>query len=434
MSEFWQTLSANTQDSLILLGLLALPVLLGVIIIRGFDLSALLRGMIARNRWMAALFVALVAASVGLGVGIIAQERGLRQATARIAQKFDLIVAAPGDEVSLLMATVYLQATDAPLLNGARYAKVASTPEVALAAPIAYGDSWRDAPIVGSTAEFVAHLSGPLAAGRMFQTEAEAIAGARVPLKIGDSFTPAHGFGPSAMDHGGPGIVVTGRMAPTGSPWDKALIVPVESVWSTHGLANGHAPGDTHLGPPFEPSLFPGTPAIIVKPERLFAAYRLQSLFNTDDTMAFFPGAVISRLHNLMGNMREILSVLSLVTQALVAAAVLVGLAVLVRLFARRLALLRALGAPARMVFALVWGFAALLLGIGGVLGLIVGYVAAQVLSGVLSTRTDLLIEATLGWPELHLVAGFLGLASVVALIPAGLALTRPIPEDLRTG
>ena len=47
-----------------------------------------------------------VGSGVGLGVGLIAQERGLRQAAARVAAKFDLILAAPGDEIAMLMATV----------------------------------------------------------------------------------------------------------------------------------------------------------------------------------------------------------------------------------------------------------------------------------------------------------------------------------------
>lgn len=436
MADLWDRLPANGQDALILIALMALPLVLGWAITRGLALRPLLSGMLRRHRWTCAIFVALVALSVGLGVGITAQERGLRKATAKIAEKFDLIVAAPGDEVSMLLATVYLQPTDAPLLDGATYNAVATAPGVGLAAPLAYGDSWQGAPIIGSTAQFVAHLSGDLVEGRIFATEMEAVAGASVPLDVGDSFTPAHGHGAlaDAGAHAGTHITVTGRMAATGSPWDKALIVPVESVWTTHGMPDGHAEGAARLGPPFAPDLFPGTPAIIVTAPQLSDAYGLQAMFSTDRTMAFFPGATLTRLHGLMGNMREVLSLLSLLTQALVAAAVLAGLAVLVRLFARRLALLRALGAPARMVFALVWGFAATLLGAGGLIGLLVGLASTRVLSLVLSARTDLLIRTTLGWPELHLVAAFLGLASLVALVPAALALLRPIPDDLRTG
>lgn len=434
MNGFWRGLSAGTQDAVILVAILLPALALGVAVCRGFRLGALLRGLLRRYLWTNLAFTALVALSVGLGVGLIAQERGLRQASARIAEKFDLIVAAPGDEVSMLMATVYLQPTDAPLLDGATYDAVSQARGAGLTAPLAYGDSWGDSPIIGSTAGFVAHLSGDLAQGRIFASADEAVIGARVPLDIGAQFTPAHGHGAGAEHdaHAGSEITVTGRMAATGSPWDRAIIVPVESVWLTHGLGNGHEDGETHLGPPFSARYFPGTPAILVVTSDLGAAYGLRAQFSDQRTMAFFPGAVLTRLHGLMGDVRQIMSVMSLGTQVLVAAAVMTGLIVLARLFARRFALLRALGAPGRMVFALVWAYAGVLLGVGSVIGLGVGMVAVRVISAVLSARTDLLIAPTLGWPEVHLTAACFSLALIVALAPAAVALLRPVTDDLR--
>jgi putative ABC transport system permease protein len=374
--------------------------------------------------------VALVALSVGLGVGLIAQERGLRQASARVAAKFDLILAAPGDEIAMLMATVYLQPTDAPLLDGAIWDQVnRAAGNTALTAPIAYGDSWQGHPLVGGVAPFVTHLAGDLAEGRMFATNWQAVIGARVSLSVGARLSPAHGEGPAAEHdaHDGVEFEITGRMAPTGSPWDDAIITPIESVWLTHGLGNGHTEAETdHIGPPFDPAYFPGTPAILIATPDLAQAYGLQAQFATERSMAFFPGAVLARLHGLMGNLREVMSVLSLGTQILVAASVMAGLIVLSRLFARRLALLQALGAPARMIFALVWAYAALLLGLGAALGLGVG------LSAVLSARSGLLIQPHLGWSELHLVAAYFTLALLVALVPAALALTRPVTQELR--
>ena len=123
--------------------------------------------------------------------------------------------------------------------------------------------------------------------------------------------------------------------------------------------------------------------------------------------MAFFPGAVLSRLYRVMGDVRQAMSVMALVTQGLVAASVLTGLFILTRLFRRQIALLRALGAPRRVVFATVWAFSAVLLLAGALLGLAVGRGAAGLLSRVLRTRTDIAISALPGWTELHLLAGF---------------------------
>jgi len=261
------------------------------------------------------------------------------------------------------------------------------------------------------------------------------VAGARVDLAVGDTFSPAHGVGDVAEPgaHGDLEYEVVGRMPMTGSPWDKALLVPVEAVWRVHGLADGHGPDwDGRLGPPFDADYFPGTPAVLVRADTIAANYALRQQFSTSETMAFFPGNVLAQLHAVMGDVRRVMSILAVLTQVLVTAGVLAGLVMLTRLLARRLALLRALGAPRRFVFALTWSFAATLIAAGAALGIGLGLLATRVISAVITVRTDILVEARLGWPELHLVAGFISLTVILSLIPAALSVRRPVIDDLR--
>ena len=49
-----------------------------------------------RNRLLLAITFALIALAVAIGVGVIAQERALRQGSARAADDFDLLIGAPG--------------------------------------------------------------------------------------------------------------------------------------------------------------------------------------------------------------------------------------------------------------------------------------------------------------------------------------------------
>ena len=434
--EFWYGLPVFVQDAAWFVLLLLPALVTGLVVVWSFRPFSLVWAMIWRYRWTNALFILLIAISVGLGVGLIAQERGIRQGTARAAEKFDLVVTAPGSEVQMMLATVYLQPVDVPLIDGKTYDAIATNENVALAAPIAYGDSFRDASVIGTTPAFVTHLSGDLAEGRMFAAVDEAVVGARVPLDIGATFTPSHGVGEAAEEgaHEGAVLRVVGRMAATGNPWDKAILVPVESVWKVHGLPLGHAPGhESQIGPPFDPDYFPGTPAILVRADQLWANYALRSEFTTDRTMAFFPGAVLSQLHGLLGDVRQVMSVMAVVTQVLVTLGVLAGLAVLIRLYARRLALLRALGAPDRFVFSVVWTYAATLIFTGAILGIFVGMAAVGIISRIVTARTDVLVEATLAWPEFHLVAGFVSLTVLLALTPAFMALSRDVITDLRS-
>lgn len=433
--DLWAGLPAGAQDAVVLVLLLLPALVVGAGVIAGYRPFALVRALLWRFRWTNLLFVALIAVSIGIGVGLIAQERGLRQGTARAAEKFDLIVAAPGSELTMLFAAVYLQPSDVPLLSGAIYDEIARHEHVSLAAPIAYGDSFESSPVIGTTADFVTHLSGDLAGGRLFAARQEAVIGSRVPLEIGATFEAAHGVGAAAEHdaHQGYAYTVVGRMRPSGSPWDRAILVPVEAVWDVHGLPLGHAPERVdQIGPPFDVAEFPGTPAVLVRADELWANYALRSDFTRDDTMAFFPGAVLARLHGLMGDVREVMSVMAIVTQVLVTAGVLAGLVILTRLFARRLALLRALGAPRRFVFAVVWSYAACLIATGALAGLGLGVAATSVISRIVTERTDILVRASLGWPEFHLIAGFVSLTVLLALTPAFIASTRPVVADLR--
>ncbi len=438
LRDLWDSLSTTSQDAAILTALLLPAIVIGVATFRGYRTWPLIWSLLRRHRWISLTFVLLIAASVGLGTGLTSQERGLREGSARAADKFDVIVAAPGSEITMMMAAVYLQPADVELLDGTVFDAVSKADNVSLAAPIAFGDSFEGDPVVGTTPDFVMHLaSGQLAEGRNIESMFDAVAGALVDVEVGSAIEPTHGIpGTQLADNNeshGVEYTVVGRLPATGSPWDKAYLVSVESVWEVHGLANGHGRDwDGTLGPPFEADRFPGTPAILVRSEELWANYALRSAFSTSETMAFFPGAVLARLHALLGDVRQVLSVMAMATQVLVAIGVLAGLIILTRVLSRRLALLRALGAPRRFVFAVTWGYAATLVAIGAALGILLGWVAAEIISGIVSSQTDVAIEAKIGWREFHLVAGFVSLTSVLALAPAAFAMSRPVIEDLR--
>jgi len=55
--------------------------------------------------------------SIGLGIAVLAEERGLRQASARIANAFYVIIAAPGSEANALPGTVYRQHANLALMS-----------------------------------------------------------------------------------------------------------------------------------------------------------------------------------------------------------------------------------------------------------------------------------------------------------------------------
>ena len=397
-----------------------------------------------RHRFTFALFTALVAIAVALGIAISATERALRQGSARAADKFDLVVAAPGSRTDVVFTAIYLKPGTVPLLDAAMVAKTLAEPRARIAAPIAFGDSHKGAPVVGTVPTFVEHLSGGLAAGRLFAAVNEAVIGANCPLQIGDSFRPQHGDGHAAdadadedeaHEHA-IDITVVGRMKPTGTPWDKAIAVPVEQVWSVHGLPYGHAPVAAGVaipvGPPYDAAFVSGAPAVILTPENVNAAYGLRNLYKTNASMAFFPAEVLVELYAVMGDVRTLLAAVAWSAQVLVALSILAALAALFALNRRQFAVLRALGAPRGFFILGVWLYVALIMLAGTLIGVALGVAAAAALAASVAQKTGVALSATVGAPEITLALAFVAAGLLLALIPA-IAAARGSPMQALT-
>ena len=215
----------------------------------------------------------------------------------------------------------------------------------------------------------------------MFGHVDEAVVGAASPLAIGDTFQATHGHGVEAEggDYHPQELKVVGRLPPTGSPWDRAILMPIEHVWQVHGLADGHggAAGerreaedghagesaeehaeeehehaelrDVAIGPPFDLASMPGIPAAVVKPRTLIEAYGLRNSWRTTETMAFFPAEVLVQLYELLGDVRVVMSALAVATELLLVAAILAGILILMRLYRQRFAVLQSARRIARL-------------------------------------------------------------------------------------
>lgn len=420
--------------------------------------------MLRRHAVICAMFSLLIALAVGLGGVLTAQERALRQGSARAADRFDIVVAAPGSHTDLLLKVVFLQPGSVELLSGAPLRRLLAEARADFVAPVGFGDSYLGSPVVGTIAALVTHLAGGPLEGRMFDGVQEAVAGSDVPLAVGDTFEAAHGEDPGPeADHHPQALTVVGRMPSTGTPWDRAILVPIEFVWQVHGLGTGHAEHDhadeghadeaagpesgedhdhdhdhaevrdTRIGPPFDADEIPGIPAAIVKPATLAAAYGLRGEWRTPETTAFFPAEVLVALYELIGDVRIVMSIMAIATQALLVGAILTAIVLLMQLYRRRFAILRALGAPPRYVFAVVWTFSFTLIAAGCLAGLLVAWGSAGAVSAFFSEATGMALEARLGWPEIRLAGAIALLGALLAALPALLLYRQPVAATLRS-
>lgn len=395
-------------------------------------------------RWIALAVSLLVALSVASAVAISAQERMLRGGSARAADDFDLVIGAAGSETQLILTGVYLDLTALNLIDGAVLNGLAADPRVRAAAPIAFGDVVSGYPVIGTTAAFASRWGRrPPIEGRMFAAEGEAVIGADVRFALGERLVPAHGtaaHGTAASRdsdearhrHAGVTYTVVGRLPRTGTPYDRAILIPVESVWETHGLGNGHA-DEGRIGPPFDAQTVPGMPAIVVQPRGVADAYSLRAAYRRGGTIAVFPAEILVTLYARLGDLRDILVLAARLNTSLIFAALLCLVLVLTGFRRKRYAVLRALGAPARYILAVVWLGAALLIGAGCFVGLGLGWVVAVVIARLVESRTGIALMFQPAWSDLWMVAGLFELGGLVALAPALVAYRAPPGAALRS-
>lgn len=415
-----------------------------------------------RRFWSGAVaIIVLLALSVALSSVVTLQERAVRLGTARASDKFDLVIGAAGSDTQLTLSSVFLQQSPLPLVSGAMLGKLANDKRVAFAAPIGFGDSAMGFPIVGTTTGLISALSPQLAEGTMFTRLGEAIIGSAVDLAVGAKVNPMHG----TVETGGHAHTevsyhVAGKMAPTGTAWDRSILVPIRTVWQLHGMEaheehehDDHAekPGngfgvlinekphdhdhEIDVNAPLDETFdadSPGVPAILVKPKTIADAYRLRQEYRSDRTLAIFPAEVLTRLYSTLGDARSLLLGIAIATQVIVVFALLLVAVMHIGARKRQIGALRALGAPVRSIMAIVWGELFFLLLLGIFLGLAIGYAAARAITSWLTATTAVRMPVEFAMSDVWLPIGFIAVAAVVSLVPALMTLRMSPAEALR--
>lgn len=363
----------------------------------------------------------LIAIACSMSLAVTSVERALREASANAADRFDLVVGAAGSETQLVLTTVYLQPAALKLMPDEVLKRLRADPGVDYAAPIATGDSFAGFPIVGTTVEFAGNRGRlPLEAGQWFGQNDEAVVGASTSLNIGDTYTPLHGSaGENVIEehaHTDTHVKVVGRMAATGTPWDRAILVPFDAVIELHSHAS-HASG---------------IPAIVVKPRSVMDAYRLRNTYRSDLTTAVFPAETLTSLYRTLGDVRELVFWIATAGQVLVLAAVLLGLYATLMARAQGLIALRAIGAGRLFLWLTLWlqAMAMLVAGVaGGVLG---GLLAARIAGNILSDRLGLAVNARLIANDLWSLVMMLAVGALASGLVAWHAYRAPVAAALR--
>ncbi len=268
----------------------------------------------------------------------------------------------------------------------------------------------------------------------LFQKEwKQCVVGARVARTLGlglhDVIVPVHGkmgeFG--WHEHPEAACEITGVLAPTNSPLDTTIFLPLV----THLLISGHEGGvflvdvppgktpDDAKNLPVKASQI-GLTAIIVDPKDYFGARILRQEFSSRDAQVAWPQDVVPKFLQQIGNAADVLTVIAWLVLLVASVSITVAIYNTMNERRREIAIMRSLGARRLQILTIITGEAATLSCFGAVLGVVVCHAAAFLLRNVVEDMTGVYLDwLQFGLWEAWLVLGVTGIGACAGLLPA---------------
>jgi putative ABC transport system permease protein len=345
----------------------------------------------ARSAWHRRFGLALVVLSVALSTFLLLGVERVRQDVrfnfSQAVSGTDLIVGARTGSVQLLLYSVFRIGSATQNIRYASVLALAEDPAVAWVVPISLGDSHRGFPVVATDDGYFEHFKygerQPLALvqGRRFNDVFELVLGAevaqRLGYEVGRRVVLSHGSGEIAgSEHGDKPFTVVGVLARTGTPVDRSLHISLAGMQALHidWVAGVPLPGFAVSAERVrERDLTPKTvtAALVGLKSRpaVFAVQRRIGEYAPEPLLAVLPGVAMDELWQAVDLGERAL-------QAMAALVALVSLAGLVAVVVtgleqrrRELAVLRAVGAGPKRVFALLLIEGVLITAAGALLG-----------------------------------------------------------------
>jgi putative ABC transport system permease protein len=391
--------------------------------------------LIYRSLRQHALSTLVTAGSIALAAGLLLTvwvvKTQSQAAFANTNSGFDAVLGARGSKLQLVLNAIFHLEASPGNLSAADVEAVRRHPAIKAAVPIAVGDNYYGWRIVGTAPQL---FEVEYAAGRKYELQAggklfdpaqrEAVVGAlaarKLGLKVGDTFQPFHGLAFDASAKHEETYTVAGLLAPTGTPADRVIWIPLAGVQTMAG---------------HDPRTATDVSAVLIQLRAPSAGVMLDMMINKQGnkmTFAYPIGTIVADLFNKISWVDRVLTLVAWLVAVVAAGSVLVSIYNSMSARQRDIAILRALGARRRTVFGAVVGEAAAI----GLLGAALGFAAFAALAfgvaAVIQTQTGVVLEPfkwnpVFWWGPATLV----GLAMFGGLVPAWKAYRVPVAETI---
>jgi putative ABC transport system permease protein len=354
----------------------------------------------------------LAIVSIAMGIALLVAVYSFREQThhtfTQVGLGVDAILGPKGSPLQIVLNALYHLEEMPGKIKWTYFREVERHPLVVQAIPFAVGHSYGGFRVNAVDRRFLTefeYLPGKTFSfkeggqGRAFQAPDEAVAGwvaARsLKLQLGDEFSPVCGVREGDPVHETDRLRFVGIMAPTGTPHDRAIYIPLETFY----LLSGH-PQETRIMAALEEYREISGAYIKVKRIRGGALHPgIQDLKFTinqsDRNQLVVPNEVMPRLFNIIGWVDRVLIAIAAILTVLSALFLFFSLLSALRERRRDLALFRALGATRRTVMGLVIIEALIISLLGGILGLVLGHAIIALGAHFIKVETGVAFTAT---------------------------------------
>jgi putative ABC transport system permease protein len=329
-----------------------------------------------RSAWNRRLTLGLTLVAITLSVAMLIGVERLRYEAHRgfslSISGIDLVVGARTSPVQLILYAVFRIGEATSNIGWKSFQDIAENPLVAWAVPLSLGDSHHGFPVMGTTPDYFEHFQYSdsrrlsFVKGQPFRDVFDVVLGMEVASQlgyvIGDRIVLSHGMGEiGLLEHNDKPFIVSGILAPTGTPVDRTLHISLDGITAIHLNWAGGVPMHGFTIPGEHVRKFDLTPkdvtAALVGLKTRAAVFKVQRQINeykAEPLLAVMPGVALEQLWQVVGVAEKTL----LAVTGMVVFVGLSGLAavLLASLNERRreMAILRAIGARRRDIFLLI--------------------------------------------------------------------------------
>lgn len=376
------------------------------------------------HRFSSGLAVLSIAMGISLLVAVYSFKDQTHSTFTQAGLGVDAVLGPKGSPLQIVLNALYHLEDMPGKIRWTYFKEVEKHPLVVQAIPFVVGHSYggfRVNAIDGRFSKEFEYLPGKTFSfaedqggrGRAFNARNEAVAGwaaaKALKLKLGDEFNPVCGVEEGDPIHEKDRLKFTGFLAPTGTPYDRAIYIPLETFY---GLA-GH-PEETAIMAESEEYREISGAYLKIRRIRGGAVHPgiqdLKFAINQSDrNQLVVPNEVMPRLFNIIGWVDRVLIAIAVILTVLSALFLFISLWSALRESRRDLALFRALGATRKTVMGLVISQALIISVSGGLLGLILGHVLIGIGAHFIQVETGV-----------NFTSNYLGLADFLVLPGAG--------------